>query len=163
MRSAGGGDTSCTSFCIRTVASVADGSAFTFSHSPPATFTGRNFDGQTLMPRATWTHIVVITTSPDGPGNDVVKIYVNGTLKTTMWTWEDWRYANFILPGNIPPAWAPPSMARAMFRLSSTGTDMNDAYTAPQGLYIDDFVQVAYNAASPTLILSQNKTGFELP
>lgn len=196
VRSAGGGDTSCTSFYIRTVASAADGSAFTFSHSPPALltdrheyvrfendddtrkgfrvwgldtvgstadFTGRNFDSQTLMPRATWKQIVVITTSPDGPANDVVKIYVDGILKTTMSTWEDWRYANFILPGNIPPAFAPPSMSRGMFRLSTTGTDMNAAYTAPQGFYIDDFVQVTYNAASPSLILSQYKTGFELP
>ena len=138
-----------------------------------ASFTFRDFDFQTSIPRAEWKHVVVITTSPDGPGNDTVNVYVDGALKGTMSTWEDWRYANAILPGNVPPAYAPPSLSRGMFRLSTRCASLtregydcpsrNSGVDGPLGFYIDDFVQITYNAASPTAILSQYKTGFELP
>ncbi len=185
VRGAGGGDTVCTSFWIRPVSAVADGSAFTFSHSPASAdrhdwirfendsdsrkglsilgldtldstsaFDSRNFDVATNLPRSNWTQVVILTTSPDGPHNDVVKVYVNGTLRTTMSTWEDWRFAS---------GYATLDVARALFRISSLGTALDPAFTSPQGWYIDDFIQVTYDAAVPAAVKSQYKTGFELP
>lgn len=185
VRSAGGGDSVCTSFWIRTVSASADGSAFTFSHSPAmadrhdyirfenddssrkgyyvwgldtlgstSAFDSRSFDAQTQLPRATWAKVVIITTSPDGTGNDNVRIFLDGALKLTMSTWEDWRAASSFTTLGI---------ARALFRISTPGTAMDASYVAPQGFYIDDFSQVTYNAATPGTLLSQYKTGFELP
>ncbi|MBI1297643.1 hypothetical protein GC175_22110 [bacterium] len=79
--------------------------------------------------------IEVIT--PDGPGNDVVKIYVNGTLRHTGTTWED--YFRWMQGPGQPEQTAPVFESRTMrsilFRTSGTAVPS----TLGNGFLIDNF------------------------
>lgn len=176
VKDPGGGDSMSISFFFRTVSSVADGSAFTLNFSP----TGKNrlnhlrfennldinnghqiyaFSGMfayqpitPLITRGTWHHVKVIVRTIDGDSNDVVQVFLDGALVSTHTTLEDY-YVSVPEPK--------PNMTRAMFRISGAGTTIDSSFTAPQGYYIDDFVQRSFNHATPDTFIETYSTGFE--
>lgn len=97
------------------------------------------------LDRTKWHHLKVVLETPDGPGNDIIKVYVNGTLAGTYTSWEDW------FDGNSQPSLA---VSRVIFRLSQAVANVN-------GLYIDDFQQVLFDSSEPTKVIESYKTGFE--
>lgn len=170
----GSGDSVSASFFFKTLASTADGSSFTFSFSPAAQ--GRvtylrfenNLDangGLQLVAyvgnfvsvnvaqnisRGAWHHVKITMTAPDGFSNDVVNIYLDGTLVNTDTSLED-----FYSPGPVS------DVSRVMFRLAFAPSDVDATFTTSAGFYIDDYIQKAYNASAPSVILESYSTGFE--
>ena len=175
LRSPGGGDSMYYEFSFRTKSTSADGSAVDVSFaSGPSTdrhdllrisnasdaAKGLQMivrDGAALTPhevminmtRGVWHHVKAVVTSPDGFSNDVTKIYVDGALAGSYTTWEDYKQ------GQVPPQ---PSLAvsRVMFRIPAT-----ILVPTAQGFYIDDFQQVSFDSASPTVVIESYETGFE--
>lgn len=173
LRSPGGGDSMYYEFYFKTKSMVSDKSAMdvSFASSPSidrldlirilnASDLSKGLqvlvrDGVNLtahevatnLTRGIWHHLKVVVTTPDGYGNDVLKIYINGLLAGTYTTWEDWRQA---LPS--------PSLAysRVMFRIPTTIHE-----PAAAGFYLDDFQQVTFDSSAPTTVIESYRTGFE--
>ena len=172
----GTGDSMSTSFFFKTVSSSADGSSFTVNLSPNSQ--GRltylrfenNLDGNgglqlvaytdnfstdvvaTNISRGTWHHIRIEMTAPTGTANDVVKVYLDGTLVDTHSTLEAY-YAS------VPQA--TPVVSRVMFRLAIDPPYFDGSFTTSAGFYIDDFIQRAYDSACEGVTLESYSTGFE--
>lgn len=97
------------------------------------TATDGNFDEFDLgaVSRTAWHQLTVATTFLDGPGNDVVNYFIDGVLKQTLSSWED--YYRFDPEqagnGNLVPA-----SDRVLFRTSAGVADPTAA-----GFYFDDF------------------------
>lgn len=178
VRTAGAGDSMAYSFFFRTKSSVADGSSVTLSLSP--TSADRHdylrilnhldasgglqlisIDGVGLVSknivqnisRGIWHHILLTNTNPDGTGNDVVKVYLDGSLVSTHTSWEDWRTA-------IPATTL--AVTRILFRLNVLASTVDPSFTAtPEGFYIDDFEQRSFDSSSPSTAIESYSTGFE--
>lgn len=78
-----------------------------------------------------------------GPGNDVVKVYVDGALKATGTTWEDYYRFDPEAAGSGNTV---PKVAKLLFRES--GTAAPD--TAGQGFVIDNLVSASSTPAPAT-------------
>ncbi|MEY4723421.1 MAG: hypothetical protein RLZZ324_934, partial [Candidatus Parcubacteria bacterium] len=92
--------------------------------------------------------IKVTTTFVDGPGNDVVRIYVDGALVGTGTTWEDY-YREF--GGGVPFA-----VDSVMFRVAGAAAPA----TSGHGFLIDNFTSysgAAAPAVAPPQVPSQGK------
>lgn len=178
VRSTGGGDSMEMQYYFKSVATVADGSSYTTSFSPTGgdrhdylrleNNTDANgglrifaYDGAGLTPhtvvenitRGVWHHLKVVNTNPDGGGNDIVQVYLDGVLVSTHTTWEDWRTA-------LPAATL--AVSRIMFRLTIATTDVDASLTGPaQGFYIDDFSQRTFDSSAPTAYIESYSTSFE--
>jgi hypothetical protein len=178
VKSIGGGDSMSYSFFFRTKSTQADGSTMTLSLSPTTAdrhdylrfennLDGNNglqiyaFDGATFtqhnvalnITRGLWHHVALVNTNPDGGGNDVVKVYLDGMLVSTHTTWEDWRTA-------LPAVTL--AVTRVLFRLSVTSASVDASFTSPpEGFYIDDFIQSSFKSSQPDTIIESYATGFE--
>ena len=182
LRSLNGGDTMEVSFFFRTIDSSADGSIMEVDLAPSDCSDRFNYmrfengndtngfwiygiDGVGLdqehsvanISRGVWHHIRIVDKNVDGlnvddSSNDVINVYLDGTLVFTYSDWEAWRAT---LPS---PSYA---VSRVMFRLRGAGTDLDPAFIAPAGFYIDDFVQKIYDSSTPGTIISEYHTGFE--
>ncbi|MEO8144806.1 MAG: hypothetical protein ABI654_11390 [Betaproteobacteria bacterium] len=111
------------------------------------------------LSRTAWHHVRIVNLNVDGlaPGsiaNDVVSIWIDGTLAGTFSTWESWRVA-------LPAATL--AVTRSLFRLSIAAASVDPSFTSPQGFYLDDYVQQVLDSSSPATILESYKTGFEVP
>ncbi len=86
------------------------------------------------------THVIRLSADfLDGPGNDVVRVYVDGALRQTGTSWE--TYYNFDANGRLNFVGATPAVNRVMFR---TGSDTHRGVpgdpapeTAGRGFLID--------------------------
>ena len=76
----------------------------------------------------------------DGPGNDVVEVFVDGDLEFTGTSWEDYHRFD---PEAAPGGNLVPTVDSALFRISGTAAPAN----AGQGFLVDGF---RLNSATPT-------------
>lgn len=183
VRSVGGGDTIEVSFYIKTVANVADGSAFTLSVSPQAAdrqtyvrfvnnddgakgFNIYGLDGVNLdkvhdvgknLSRNTWHHIRMVTIHADGQNTDG-----SGNDLTILYLdgkliilMSTWEAWRTSIPATTL------AVSRVLFRMSALPSSIQSYFNASQGFYIDDFKQKIYNINNPNVILSEYSTGFE--
>lgn len=97
---------------------------------------------------ASWHIIKILVAHIDGPKNDQVQIYVDGSLKLTHGTTESWLRAN-----TLPPLLA----QRVLFRLERPTPS-----STPEGFYIDDFREWTYENLHPETALDEYHTGFEV-
>lgn len=184
VRSVGGGDTMTVSFFIKTISPGADGSSFTHSFSPTVAdrqtyvrfdnnldanggFQIYSIDGVLLdqthtlvthLSRNVWHKIKIVDINVDGlaaggVANDVVNVFIDGNFAGTFSTWESWRAA-------LPAATL--AVTRSLFRMSISAATIDPSFTAPQGFYMDDYVQEITNSSAPTTVIESYKTGFEV-
>jgi hypothetical protein len=95
----------------------------------------------TNIDRSVWHRIDMNIYFLDGPGNDIVKIYLDGVLQVTGTTWEDY-HRSLGSPGPLPP------VNSLLFR---TGTATAPS-TLGQGFYIDNINMESVDSPEPGTI-----------
>jgi hypothetical protein len=97
----------------------------------PANFNEHDLGGP--IDRTQWHQLTVTTTFNDGPSNDTVQYFIDGTPEGTFGTWEDY-YRND--PEQAPGGNVVSASDRVLFKLGDTDP-------TAQGFYFDDFSETA--------------------
>lgn len=188
VRSANGGDTMETTFFFKTVSNIGDGSAIEIDFANPESSDRNNFikfvnddnprglyvyssnngvaaPSYYRIPRGTWNHIRMIAIhrdglNPDGTGNDIVRIYLNGVLIIENTTYEQYRTSGSFCTVACPNYVY--AVSRMMFRITTPSNTVKTTFISPQGFMFDDLTTKIYDRINPAEIKSIYRTGFEL-
>jgi hypothetical protein len=94
------------------------------------------------LDRSVWHRVDMNVYLPDGPGNDVVQILLDGKLLVTGTTWEDYS-RSYLLPDGSPGPLPP--VNSLMFRAGGTAAPA----TLGQGFYIDNISLTSSDTPEP--------------